>query len=168
MMVMTEFRTKEKKRFLCSVILWQLKLLQEGERHRDDKTISIHAKTYYPLRLTHLKWKNIPREMKRDVSDSPCPMRAKYRRFMAVWRENRHKILTLVNSADHELIMYTLCITHMRMCLMSHNYHSMVSYHSAFTGVFIAAGVVGPCPVALWMLEPVTPRSADLCNRLCR
>lgn len=29
MMVITEFRTKEKKRFLCSVILWQLKLLQE-------------------------------------------------------------------------------------------------------------------------------------------
>lgn len=48
-----------------------------GERHRDDKPISIHAKTNYPLRLTHLKWKNITREMKRDVSDSPCPMRAK-------------------------------------------------------------------------------------------
>lgn len=34
MMVITEFRTKEKKRFLCSVILWQLKLLQEEERRR--------------------------------------------------------------------------------------------------------------------------------------
>lgn len=31
MMVMTEFRTNEKKRFLCRVILWQLKLLQEGK-----------------------------------------------------------------------------------------------------------------------------------------
>lgn len=47
------------------------------ERHYDDKTILIYVKTNYPLRLTHLKWKNIPREMKRDVSDSPCPMRAK-------------------------------------------------------------------------------------------
>lgn len=85
---------------------------------------------------------------------------------MAVWRENKHKIITFVNSADHELITYThhtFC-----MCLMSCNYHSMVSYHSAFTGVFIAAGVVGPCPVALWMLEPVTTISADLCNHLCR
>jgi len=27
MMVITEFSTKEKKRFLCRVILWQLKLL---------------------------------------------------------------------------------------------------------------------------------------------
>lgn len=34
-------------------------------------------------------------------------------------------------------------------------------------GVFIAAGVVGPCPVALWMLEPVPNISADLCNHLC-
>lgn len=31
MMVMTEFRTNEKKRFLCRVILWQLKLLREGK-----------------------------------------------------------------------------------------------------------------------------------------
>lgn len=56
----------------------------------------------------------------------------------------------------------------LRMYLTSCNYRSTVSYHSAFTGVLIAAGVVGPCPVALWMLEPVTTLSADLCNRLCR
>lgn len=60
-------------------------------------------------------------------------------------------------------IHHTVC-----MCLMSCNYRSRESYHSAFMGVFIAAGVVGPCPVALWMLEPVTTISADLCNHLCR
>lgn len=31
MMVMIEFNTNEKNRFLCSVILWQLKLLREAE-----------------------------------------------------------------------------------------------------------------------------------------
>lgn len=85
---------------------------------------------------------------------------------MAVWRKNNYRTITLVNSADYELIMYTH--HKFRMCLMSCNYHSMASYHSAFTGVFIAAGVVGPCPIALWMLEPVTTISADLCNHLCR
>lgn len=27
--------------------------------------------------LTHLKWKKIAREMRREVRDSPCPMRAR-------------------------------------------------------------------------------------------
>lgn len=43
-----------------------------------------------------------------------------------------------------------------------------VTYHSAFIGVFIAAGVVGPCPVALRMQEPMTAVGANLCNHLCR
>lgn len=42
------------------------------------------------------------------------------------------------------------------------------TYHSAFIGVFIAAGVVGPCSIALRMQEPLAALGADLHNHLCR
>ena len=40
--------------------------------------------------------------------------------------------------------------------------------HSDFTGVFIAAGEVGPCPVAVGMQEPMAGVGADLCDHLCK
>ena len=39
MMVMPEFSTKEKNRFLWSVILWQLKVLQREKRRERDTVI---------------------------------------------------------------------------------------------------------------------------------
>ena len=43
MMVMPEFSTKEKNRFLWSVILWQLKVLQR-EKGRERDTVSVGEK----------------------------------------------------------------------------------------------------------------------------
>lgn len=42
-----------------------------------------------------------------------------------------------------------------------------LAYHSPFIGVFIAAGEVGPCPVALRMQEPMATISANLSDHLC-
>lgn len=43
-----------------------------------------------------------------------------------------------------------------------------VTYHSAFIGVFVAPGIVGPRPVALRMQEPLSVFCANLRNHLCR
>lgn len=52
------------------------------------------------------------------------------------------------------------------MCIRCHL--RKATCHSAFVGVLVAAGVVGPRAVALRMQEPVTVVGADLCNHLCR
>lgn len=41
------------------------------------------------------------------------------------------------------------------------------TYHSSLIGVCIAAGVVGPGPVALGVEEPTAAVGADLRNRFC-
>jgi len=46
MMVITEFSTKEKKRFLCRVILWQLKLLSGGKKQQQRTILDCVKRRY--------------------------------------------------------------------------------------------------------------------------
>lgn len=59
MMVITEFKTKEKKRFLWSVILWQLKLLQEGGRHCYIKLILIRDESETSLCMRNVEIRRV-------------------------------------------------------------------------------------------------------------
>lgn len=59
MMVITEFSTKEKKRFLCRVTLWQLKLLSEKKQQTIldwvNREVSFYDTAIRFFHMTYLK-----------------------------------------------------------------------------------------------------------------